>query len=96
MREHLREPITIEALARVAQMPPEQFGTAFRRATGMSLRQWQMDERVRGAQWLMTDKPGRSLAEIADVCGFSDQSHFSRSFLKMVGLTPTGWLHSLT
>ena len=24
----------------------------------------------------------------------TDQSHFSRAFLKVVGLTPTAWLHS--
>ena len=28
--------------------------------------------------------------------GFADQSHFSRAFLKVVGLTPTAWLHSRT
>jgi AraC family transcriptional regulator len=93
IRDHLEETITIETLAAIAEMAPERFGAAFRRATGMSVRQWQMDQRVRSAQRLLTDNPNESLAEIATLCGFADQSHFSRAFLKVVGLTPTAWLH---
>jgi AraC family transcriptional regulator len=93
IRDHLEESITIEALAGIAQIGPERFGAAFRRATGMSVRQWQMDHRVRSAQRLLTDNPHESLEEVATLCGFADHSHFSRAFLKVVGLTPTAWLH---
>jgi AraC family transcriptional regulator len=96
MRDNVQEPITIEALAGIAQIPPERFGGAFRDATGMSVRQWQMDLRVRSAQRLLADDPKESLTEVATLCGFADQSHFSRAFLKVVGLTPTAWLHSRT
>lgn len=94
IRDHVEEPITIEALAEIAHIGPERFGAAFRRATGMSLRQWQMDHRVRSAQRLLTDNPKENLEAVATLCGFADQSHFSRAFLKVVGLTPTAWLHS--
>lgn len=94
IRDHLEETITVEILAGIAQMAPERFGAAFRRTTGMSVRQWQMDYRVRSAQRLLTDNPNESLSEVAILCGFADQSHFSRAFLKVVGLTPTAWLHS--
>jgi AraC family transcriptional regulator len=94
IRDNLGEPITVETLAQIAQMPPGRFGSAFRDATGMSLRQWQTDCRVRSAQRLLTDNPNESLTEVATLCGFADQSHFSRAFLKVVGLTPTAWLHS--
>ena len=96
IRDNLEEPITVETLAEIAQMSPEQFGSAFRDATGMSVRQWQTDYRVRSAQRLLTDNPNESLAEVATLCGFADQSHFSRAFLKVVGLTPTAWLHRRT
>jgi AraC-like DNA-binding protein len=55
-----------------------------------------MDYRVRNAQRLLMDHPNESLTEVATLCGFADQSHFSRAFLKVVGLTPTAWLHSRT
>jgi AraC family transcriptional regulator len=96
IRDHLEKPITVEVLAGIAQVPPGRFGVAFREATGMSLRQWHMDQRVRSAQRLLADNPNESLAEVAALCGFADQSHFSRAFLKVVGLTPTVWLHRRT
>src|SRR5260370_38392964 len=89
IRDNLGEPITVETLAEIAQMPPERFGSAFRDATGMSLRQWQTDCRVRGAQRLLTDNPNESLTEVATLFGFADQSHFSRAFLKLFALSPT-------
>jgi AraC-like DNA-binding protein len=94
IRDNLGEPITVETLAQIAQMPAERFGNAFRDATGLSVRQWQTDCRVRSAQRLLTDNPNESLTEVATLCGFADQSHFSRAFLKVVGVTPTAWLHS--
>jgi AraC family transcriptional regulator len=32
-----------------------------------------------------------ALAQIAVVCGWSDQSHFCRSFRRVVGLSPDEW-----
>ena len=94
IRDHLDEHITVKALAEIAQMPPERFGRAFRNTTGMSVRRWQMDQRVRGAQRLLVDNPNENLTEVAALCGFADQSHFSRAFFEVIGLTPTAWLHN--
>jgi AraC-like DNA-binding protein len=91
--EHLDQKITNESLARIAKIPAEEFGHAFREATGLSPLRWQMDARVRLAQRLMVDNPAHSLAEIAVRSGFADQSHFSRAFQDIVGVTPTQWLH---
>jgi AraC family transcriptional regulator len=88
VRDRLGRPIALEAVANVVQMPPARFGRAFRRATGMSLRQWQVDCRIRCAQRLLLDDPRESLAKVAGVCGFADQSHFSRAFVKTVGAAP--------
>jgi AraC-like DNA-binding protein len=41
----------------------------------------------------MVDDPNANLAEVATRSGFADQSHFSRAFLEIVGVTPTAWLH---
>jgi AraC-like DNA-binding protein len=59
----------------------------------MSLRQWQVDCRIRWAQRMLLDDPKESLAKVAVLCGFTDQRHFSRAFLKTMGVTPTAWLH---
>jgi AraC family transcriptional regulator len=52
-----------------------------------------MGARVRRAQRLMFDEPAESLASVALRAGFSDQSHFSRAFLDIVGVSPRAWLH---
>lgn len=90
---HLDERLTNETLAKLARVAPARFGSAFRDATGLSPQRWQMDARVRLAQRLMFDDPKLSLAAIAGRSGFADQSHFSRAFFDIVGISPTAWLH---
>ena len=96
IRDELDRPISLAELAHVAGLPPKGFGILFREATGKTPQAWQLDARVRNAQRLMFDDPGMGLSEIAVLCGFSDQSHFSRGFLKVVGRSPTEWLTQLT
>ena len=91
--EHLDQSLTNEPLARIAEISPTEFGHAFREVTGLSPLRWQMDARVRRAQRLMLDNPEHSLAVVAMRSGFADQSHFSRAFVDIVGVTPTAWLH---
>lgn len=91
--DHLDQSLTNEPLARIAAISAAEFGHAFRQATGLSPQRWQMDARVRAAQRLMLEKPAHSLSVVAMRSGFADQSHFSRAFLDIVGVTPTAWLH---
>jgi AraC-like DNA-binding protein len=93
INEHLDERVTNDSLAQFAELSPIEFGAAFREATGLSPQRWQMDARVRSAQRLMVDKPTLSLSSVAVQSGFADQSHFSRAFLDILGITPTAWLH---
>ena len=91
--EHLDERVSNEGLAHLAEIPPIQFGRAFRAATGLSPQRWQMDARVRLAQRLMVDDPELPLSLIASRSGFADQSHFSRAFIDILGTSPSAWLH---
>jgi len=36
-----------------------------------------------------------SLAEIAAICGFADQSHFTRVFTRSVGISPGAWRRNI-
>jgi AraC-like DNA-binding protein len=93
INEHLDQRVTNDSLAQLAGLSPMELGSAFREATGLSPQRWQMDARVRSAQRLMVDKPTLSLSSVAVRSGFADQSHFSRAFLDILGVTPTAWLH---
>ena len=96
IRDELEAPIAVAPLAECAAIEPTVFSKQFEEATGMSPQAWQMDVRVRNAQRLMIDDPNGSLDEFARLCGFADQSHFSRVFLKVAGMSPTEWLRRQT
>jgi hypothetical protein len=57
---------------------------------GMTARIWIKQRRIEFAQGLMLTTRA-SLSEIALRCGMSDQSHFTRSFRRVVGETPSFW-----
>jgi AraC family transcriptional regulator len=51
---------------------------------------WLTKQRVERAKELLQES-GRQLADIAQLCGFVDQSHFTRVFSKSEGHSPGRW-----
>ena len=49
-----------------------------------------MQARIEGARTLLA-KTTTPLAEVAGICGFADQSHFSRVFARAMGTSPGAW-----
>ena len=82
--------IVIRDLAVSLDMSVGHFCRAFKRTFGMPARIWIRHRRIELAQGLMLTT-GASLSEIALSCGMSDQSHFTRSFRRIVGETPSSW-----
>jgi AraC family transcriptional regulator len=82
--------IVIKDLAVSLAMSVGHFCRAFKRTFGMPARIWIRHRRIEFAQALMLTT-GASLSEIALRCGMSDQSHFTRSFRRIVGDTPASW-----
>jgi transcriptional regulator GlxA family with amidase domain len=71
-----------------------QFSGAFRRSVGEPPARYLRRYRVKRAQEMML-LTGESLATIAVDCGFADQSHFTRIFSRMVGVSPAAWRRAL-
>jgi AraC family transcriptional regulator len=82
--------IVIKDLAELLGMSVGHFCRAFKRTFGMPARIWIRHRRIELAQGLMLTTAA-SLSEIALSCGMSDQSHFTRSFRRIVGETPSSW-----
>lgn len=87
---HLDGGISLGLLSKECRLSTSQFSRAFRQSTGKSPHQWLLDRRVEKAQVLLRDV-NLSLAAVGLACGFADQSHFHRVFMRSTGLTPGTW-----
>jgi AraC family transcriptional regulator len=88
IEEHLGAGQTMEQLAAVARLSPFHFARQFKAATGLPPHQYVIARRVERAKELLQAGTALSLAEVAMHVGFSDQSHFSQHFKRLVGVTP--------
>jgi transcriptional regulator GlxA family with amidase domain len=90
MADHLDGDPTVAQLARECGLSAGYFARAFRETTGSTPHQWLMRRRVtRARELLLSSRLG--LAEIGIVCGFVDQSHFTRVFARIEGHSPGRW-----
>jgi AraC family transcriptional regulator len=87
---HLHSKIKLGDLARAAHFSPSKFNRTFRAGFGCTPGQFIRRMRIARAQNLMTMSHD-PLSRIATECGFADQSHFNRSFRKVVGESPAMW-----
>ena len=78
----------VERLAEVSGVSQAHFARAFKQSEGVTPHRFLLQCRVRRAQELLAGTE-LSLSEIAIAAGFSDQSHCSRRFRELVGLTPS-------
>jgi AraC family transcriptional regulator len=87
---HLDGEITLEALANECELSRSHFARAFKKTTGSPPHRWLIELRVERAKDMLL-KSDLSLAEIADLCGFFDQSHFTRVYAGVIGMPPGEW-----
>lgn len=87
IEDHLADELGLEELAGAACLSTYHLSRCFRRATGITLHSFVMGRRTERARALLGDRR-LSLAEIAYLCGFSSQSHFTAVFKKTLGATP--------
>jgi AraC family transcriptional regulator len=79
---------TLEQMAAVAHLSPYHFARQFKAATGLPPYQYVIARRVERAQHLLRGDGELGMAEVAFRAGFSDQSHFSSHFKRILGVTP--------
>jgi AraC family transcriptional regulator len=81
---------SIAVLSKECGMSASYFARAFRVSLGMTPHQWITRRRIERAKSLLT-QTAESLAEISTLCGFVDQSHLGRHFLRLEGISPGQW-----
>ncbi|CAM5444015.1 AraC family transcriptional regulator [Streptomyces sp. NPDC091290] len=78
--------IALDEAAALVQAHPTHLVRSFSAAYGIAPHQYLMSRRVDRARRLLLE--GRTPAEVAAATGFYDQSHLTRHFRRLVGVTP--------
>ncbi len=84
--EYFAEGITLNQLAQLVSLSPYYLLRVFQAEVGMPPYTYLESVRIRHAQSLI--EAGKPLAEVAIEVGFSSQSHLTRQFKKIIGVTP--------
>jgi AraC-like DNA-binding protein len=80
------EPLRLRELCALAGVSPTRLARAFEAAYGLTPHRYQQSRRIARAKKMIV--AGTPLAEVAAACGYSDQSHLNRWFLRIQGTTP--------
>jgi AraC family transcriptional regulator len=92
IRTNLAADMGVAELAALVNLSPHYFSMLFRRALGVPPHQYVLQERIAEACRLLAAGQ-MTLSELASSLGFADQSHFSRAFRKITGMTPRMYRH---
>jgi AraC family transcriptional regulator len=85
--DRIGDPPTADELGHACGVSARHFIRAFRQSTRHTPHQWLMQERALKAQNLL-EHSDKTLAEISAICGYANQSHFCRAFLRYFGKSP--------
>ncbi len=90
IEKHFTDTVYLEDLAGLAGLSVCRFVTVFRRQVGLTPHRFICHQRIRYAKSLLRD--GVPMAQAASEAGFFDQSHLSRHFKNICGVTPGRYL----
>lgn len=81
--------VTVSDVAAQCGLSTSYFIRAFKKSTGRTPHRWLLEYRAEKARQMLLGTA--SIAEIAVACGFADQSHLTRVFTALNGISPGNW-----
>ncbi len=84
--ENYADNVSMERLAQIANLSPFHLNRVFCSELGMPPHAFQTQVRIIKAKELL--HRGWSISRVASVAGFADQSHLTRHFKRLIGVTP--------
>ncbi len=88
--EHIRDALTLDALARRANVSPRTFSRRFTADTGLTPMQWILRARIDRARELL-ERTDLTVTQIAEATGLGSDANLRRHFGAIVGTSPTGY-----
>ncbi|TGE28096.1 helix-turn-helix transcriptional regulator [Hymenobacter metallicola] len=93
LEAHLEGPVTLDALAGLANLSVFHFARRFKHTTGRSPYQYVLDVKIRRARALLRARE-LPVAAIGDALGFASPAHFAAAFKRAVGQSPRAFQQS--
>jgi AraC family transcriptional regulator len=90
IEDNLGSKMAIREIADCVALSKSHFSRAFKQSLGSSPMAYIAARRVERAK-LMMISTRQMLTDIALACGFADQSHLTKSFRRVVGMSPALW-----
>ena len=79
--------LDIGVIADQIRMHPNYINAVFKEVEGTTINQYLRNKRIELAKTILTNSD-RCIGEVADMCGFSQHSYFTRTFHKVCGMSP--------
>jgi AraC family transcriptional regulator len=90
MKANLTRDLSILDLATLTGTSESHFSRSFKRSVGISPYRYLMQQRVERAKQLLKQQ-AISISNIALECGFANQTHLTKVFRQMTGMTPKAY-----
>ncbi len=94
IEEHADERISLSRVAEAVGVARNYLSSLFRKECSITLTEYIHTVRIERARRMLRAGSG-SLAEVATAVGYQNYRHFYRSFLKIAGTSPTGFMRQL-
>lgn len=92
MKQRLYMKCMVQEVAAFVTLEPHYFTTLFKQEVGISPSRYLMEQKIKEAKRLLRF-PGNTVTYVATVLGFSDSSHFSKTFHKLTGISPREYMN---
>lgn len=87
VNEHYNEPLTLNAICKISMVSKTYFCYLFKLLTHQTFIEYLIDRRIGKAMDLLRETD-TSVINIAQMVGFNDSTHFSRTFKRLKGISP--------
>ncbi|UKS28509.1 response regulator [Paenibacillus sp. HWE-109] len=94
MDDRLSQELSLDEVAKMAGLTPTYFSLLFKKMTNQTFVQYRINKRMAMAKELL-GVPHLKIVDIADEVGYDDYSHFTKTFKKVVGISPSEFRSSL-
>ncbi|MCK9862180.1 response regulator [Paenibacillus sp. ATY16] len=94
IEKHLNRELSLEEVAEKLGLSPSYFSQLFKHMTGETFVQYRTKRRMEKAKLLLSI-PHHKITDVSAEVGFADHPHFTKTFKKYNGLTPSEYRESL-